>query len=1040
MSPLRTWPLGAVVMGLLLSSCATRVGLPERKVVALGRTPQGEACVANRVDNDGAAPDEFDQSLFLSCRSASASRPLGAVRLVLETPERLQPLEAAFDCGADAPLTVAGVSGRGRRCWDRVLRAEVIRFDATFGKTRMTADAAPAILGAMEAAVAIVAGKRAGTPDATRLLTASLDIGALPAAPPLPEAAARSAYVDPQAALAQGIGFSRRGLQVDASRVLNDALSRLAPDTEPEVRAELQLEAGLADSNISFEASAREHFAAADQVIAQAPPDKAILLRRKREAYRALDLLNQRRFRAALGSLDRLVSGAVSPGQPLLDPITLRAVNQSAKKGGTADIVSVPDTVELSQVVLDSQANWARSVALLAIDDTAGATAANEAGLRSFRSLQADRIEQPPLLWLGARLERQSGRLAARRGEYPTALAAFDRALDYLRRGAIAAAGTGTEPAVAETQLERASIYARSGAPAPAVRAEYGAAVDALIAANVSGASAPNGLSGYLDLLADEMKTGGSADTAELFFRAVQATGEPSVARQFSQIRNVVSTDPAIADKVRERAELEREITRLRYAIAAAPQTPGTDVAALDAERSADESRLLAIDAELDRNDRYKSIDDRPTTVAELRASLRPGEVYFKVTQANRRTYAMLISADQAFVYRVTGSAKDSQALDDLGGKIRASIDGRQATEGKLVPYRADEAYALFRILTGPATDAMLAAKALVVDPSGPLATLPVGALVTERRAAGGDPFDFSNTAFLAAKMPISTALSPRSFLVARKLSGSTAAKPFLGLGEHLPPPAAQDSERPISVGFGCSVPYVRLARESREFVPIDKRELTIAADALGDPSAPMITEAAFTDTAIMGRTDLADYQVLHFATHGLTEGQWGCPKSPPALVTSFGDQQSDGLLSFSEIAKLQLAANLVVLSACDTASGVRDEALARASGQEESGSTLEGLVRAFLTANARAVLATYWQTSAEEDSRLFMRDFYDAARGETIGAALQTAQRALMTQPKYSHPFFWAPYFIVGDSTKPLLSGPATRVAKAPAAATPQG
>jgi CHAT domain-containing protein len=154
-------------------------------------------------------------------------------------------------------------------------------------------------------------------------------------------------------------------------------------------------------------------------------------------------------------------------------------------------------------------------------------------------------------------------------------------------------------------------------------------------------------------------------------------------------------------------------------------------------------------------------------------------------------------------------------------------------------------------------------------------------------------------------------------------------------------------------------------------------------------------------------------------------EGVWGCAKSPPALVTSFGDASSDGLLSFSEIARLRLDANLVVLSACDTASGVKDEALARRSGQEEAGSTLEGLVRAFLTANSRAVMATMWPVSAEQEADLFIKAFYGAARAKNIGGSLQTAQVALMADPEYSHPFHWGPFFIVGDSTKMMLSGP---------------
>ena len=168
---------------------------------------------------------------------------------------------------------------------------------------------------------------------------------------------------------------------------------------------------------------------------------------------------------------------------------------------------------------------------------------------------------------------------------------------------------------------------------------------------------------------------------------------------------------------------------------------------------------------------------------------------------------------------------------------------------------------------------------------------------------------------------------------------------------------------------------------------------------------------------------DLGDYAILHFATHGLEEGQWGCPKSPPALVTSFGDGNSDGLLSIDEIAQLRLDANLVVLSACDTGSGIRSEDIARLSGQEEAGSTLEGLVRAFLTANARSVLATHWQVPVDQGTPELMEDFYTSARSQDVGASLQSAQRQLMAQPKYSHPFFWGAYFIVGDARKSALA-----------------
>ncbi|WP_155265195.1 CHAT domain-containing protein, partial [Sphingomonas segetis] len=224
-------------------------------------------------------------------------------------------------------------------------------------------------------------------------------------------------------------------------------------------------------------------------------------------------------------------------------------------------------------------------------------------------------------------------------------------------------------------------------------------------------------------------------------------------------------------------------------------------------------------------------------------------------------------------------------------------------------------------------------------------------------------------------------------------------------------------------VGDLCYADSAALRELAASAPPIPAAEVRMAAAALGDPNAPLVTQAAFTDDAVENMTDLGDYAILHFATHGLEEGVWGCLKSPPGLVTSFGDANSDGLLSFDEIAGLRLDANLVVLSACDTGSGIRNQDIARLSGQEEAGSTLEGLVRAFLTANARAVLATHWEVPVTEGTPELMERFYTSARTADIGTSLETAKRGLMAQPKYSHPLYWGAFFIVGDARKSALA-----------------
>jgi len=1033
--------LGGVADGRVPDRAPNRA--PDRAdVISLGRDASGEPCVASRNWRDPTVPDPFARAYAITCRGVAATRPTGAIRVIPDTPEALAPIEAALACGPDRAVTVAGREARARRCFDRVLGLDTVRIDLPAGRERVVADAAPAFLAALEEGTAIVAGAKRASGDAGRIVTAAIDpaqLAAPPVAGPAPMPAAMTDAFDPAAALAQGINANHKGLHTEASRVLNDALSRLPADARPATRAELLLETGLADSNISFADAAREHFDAADAVLNEHPDARTAFLARKRDTYRALDLLNRHQYAEALATLDRLGRATAPADQPLQDPATLRLLNQPrARPGAAVRSIAVPDTADLARLALDAQVGWARSVALLSMGDEAGAMRAIDAAATAYRPLRTERIDKAQTLWLGARIERQRARLLVRQGRFAPALDGFDRAVDDLRRGALATAGTGNEPAIADAEMERAAVYARSGAPRADIRASYARAVDAAIEAGSGSLGTSATMEGYLDLLVADARAAQQPDTAERFFRALQASGEPAVARQVSQLQAVIAADPAMGGAVRDRAGLERDITRLRYAIAAGAAPGQPTVAELERQRGQAEARLLQVDAVLARDPKFRAVDERPATLVEVRAALRPGEVFLKVTQTSRRIYGLFVSRDRADVYAIAPDTATRTVVDQLASDVRASIDGK-LDSGQLAPFDDAKAYALFRLIAGPAADALANARALVVDPAGPLERLPVGVLVTRynpfvQRAAA---FDFTQTAFLAARTTVSTALSPRSFLVSRALPPSRARQPFLGLGEHVPAvPAPGAAERLVQVGYGCSVRFGDLAALSRQLKPISRAELVTAADALGDPQAPMITDAAFSDTGVLARGDLGQFQILHFATHGLQEGQWGCSQSPPALVVSFGPNAtdggaSDGLLSFSEIAELRLDANLVVLSACDTASGVNAGQLARLSGQEEAGSTLEGLVRAFLAANARAVMATYWQVSAEKDSDQFVHSFYAAARAQPIGAALQTAQRALMLQPAYSHPFYWAPYFVVGDSTKFALTQPGSPAAQ---------
>jgi len=143
----------------------------------------------------------------------------------------------------------------------------------------------------------------------------------------------------------------------------------------------------------------------------------------------------------------------------------------------------------------------------------------------------------------------------------------------------------------------------------------------------------------------------------------------------------------------------------------------------------------------------------------------------------------------------------------------------------------------------------------------------------------------------------------------------------------------------------------------------------------------------------------LESFRVLHFATHALVDE---ATVQRTALVLA-PDPEEDGLVLPGELARLRLQADLVVLSACRTASGfvIRGEGI-------------EGLTASLLEAGARAILATRWEIE-DRSGRRFVEDLYRGlGEGETVGEALQAAKVAALRRGE--PPAHWAAFNLVGD------------------------
>jgi CHAT domain-containing protein len=190
--------------------------------------------------------------------------------------------------------------------------------------------------------------------------------------------------------------------------------------------------------------------------------------------------------------------------------------------------------------------------------------------------------------------------------------------------------------------------------------------------------------------------------------------------------------------------------------------------------------------------------------------------------------------------------------------------------------------------------------------------------------------------------------------------------------------------------------------------LPDTRVELTAMARAIHATEAPIYFGAEATEAHVKS-VDLARYRIVVFATHGLLrDDERGVTE--PALVLS-KDTNNDGLLTSSEITELEMDADWVILSACNTA----------ASDGSPRGEGLSGLARAFFFAGARALLVSHWEVDSTATVLLTTGalEAYAADEQRRRAHALRQSAHRLASGElgaQYTHPIYWAPFVVVGE------------------------
>ncbi|HEY6814367.1 MAG TPA: CHAT domain-containing tetratricopeptide repeat protein [Croceibacterium sp.] len=492
-------------------------------------------------------------------------------------------------------------------------------------------------------------------------------------------------------------------------------------------------------------------------------------------------------------------------------------------------------------------------------------------------------------------------------------------------------------------------------------------------------------------------------DSALLYFAIATAADDPQ--RAFAALQLVNISDLALSQQLAGEAEgndgtalaardevlaLARKASQLEARFAAALEAQDGGAETLRGELDAARGALAAAERQL-RSDfpefvaRYRPA---PVALTELQASLEPDELLVMPLEAERQGWTVTLDRARGLAWQPFDQAE----LAARAGAIRRAVD----SPADLTHFPLADAAALYRMLL---PDGVSAGGKLLVHGGRLLSSLPLALLLTEDWAGSLDRAPWLITR-ASVQVLGNLEIHLRRHESVDTLSGEMR---MVGIGGADLPAGADAgvalaglfrSGRPAIASIGELPPLPNAAEELR----------AIAAALPGENDLILVGPDAAEES--LKRADLSQARVLAFATHGLVSGELRGLWEPALLIGTAEGSGEDGLLGASEIARLRLNADWVILSACNTASG------------EDAGApAYSGLASAFAQAGARSLMLSHWRVRDDAAARLSVSTVRGASGGLPRAEALRRAQLALIADrelPGAAHPAIWAPFVIV--------------------------
>ena len=564
-------------------------------------------------------------------------------------------------------------------------------------------------------------------------------------------------------------------------------------------------------------------------------------------------------------------------------------------------------------------------------------------------------------------------------------------------------------------------------------------------------------LNGYLNLLVGPDAQRNPKDTAEAF-RIADVVRWQSVQKAVSgsALRSAAGT-PELGAKIKTLQDNEDELQAVYKNLIAQRSAPPDKQ--LPSVIAAMEKRIEAIQKEqaqalVDIRRQFPKYDalvnPRPADLATARQALLPGEALLSIYVTDVGTYVWAAASGPDASLQFHFSPKPRAWLAEQVKRLRDAVDLTTGISPDRMKFDVEAAQAIYQEFLAPVEDAWAKSDTLLVVANDALGQVPFSMLVTNEasgKAEAGLPLShYRQTPWLLRKAAISYLPSVSALVTLRSVASSKAQRsPFIGFGD---PDFGRHASTAVAVSRGTrNLKISQAPKFDEQKLGIDSADNTSTAAQVAAAAVVEVPElAALPDTrdeimaiatALSADTakdtffgaqatpqsvmsaNLKSRRIVAFATHGLVAGDLpGLDQPALALSPTPGKDIYSGLLKLDEVLKLSLDADLVVLSACNTAAS-------DGSGSE----AVSGLVRGFFYAGSRSVLATHWPVETVSARQLVTHLFerYSKVEGLSRAKSLQRAMLEVLDKEvakdgrgsavnAYAHPAFWAPYALYGD------------------------